>query len=230
MRPEGQLGAEDVFEAANASNYYRANRKPKDERGFQISFAEERRQIGGWNNRERHWHIQDAFACNVPNHRAILREWGFSLKEKSSGHKWWQLNGEAEGGSFCGAVKDLTGKPIYFGIPGEERCETYPEGQMVRVAMNRYERDPRNRQRAIKRHGTRCRGCGLEMAEKYGEVAKGYIQIHHTEPVSQVDPNQPPNIDTLIPLCPNCHAVVHLCDPPLTEQELQDRISTALRR
>ena len=57
---------------------------------------------------------------------------------------------------------------------------------------------------------------GTELGEAYDETADGYIQVHHLETVSQrggkyeVDP-----IKHLRPICPNCHAVVHLQDPPL---------------
>ena len=98
----------------------------------------------------------------------------------------------------------------------------YPEGSVIAVKANRYERDKRNRAAAIAIHGTACKGCGLEMSTRYGSVASGYVEIHHITPVSElgagyiIDPAR-----DLVPLCPNCHAVVHRRKPPLTVYELQ---------
>ena len=45
----------------------------------------------------------------------------------------------------------------------------------------------------------------------YGEEATGYIHVHHLRPLAEigreyvVDP-----VEDLRPVCPNCHAVVHL--------------------
>lgn len=112
-------------------------------------------------------------------------------------------------------------------IPGEEQFEGHEEGAIRSVRVNQYERDPRNRKAAIDRHGVRCFGCRLELAEMYGEIARGYIHIHHIKPLSKgrvvkVDPEK-----DLVPLCPNCHAIVHLEDPPLTINRLKELIREA---
>lgn len=114
-------------------------------------------------------------------------------------------------------------------LPTEEAGESvesdvigYPEGALKTVRTNRYERDRRNRAVAIAIHGTACKGCGLEMGTRYGSVAAGFVEIHHITPVSQlgagyvIDP-----VRDLVPLCPNCHAVVHRRDPPLTVSEVE---------
>ena len=114
-------------------------------------------------------------------------------------------------------------------LPTEEVVENtesevfgYPEGTVISVKANRYERDKRNRAAAIAIHGTACKGCGLDMGMRYGSVASGYVEIHHVTPVSKlgagyvIDPAR-----DLVPLCPNCHAVVHRRNPPLTVSELQ---------
>ncbi len=104
----------------------------------------------------------------------------------------------------------------------DESFEGYPEGATVRVTASRYERDRRNRAAAIAIHGVRCRGCGLDFGERYGTLARGFIEIHHVTPVSRIgggyiiDPAR-----DLVPLCSNCHSVVHRQDPPLTIDDLQ---------
>ena len=117
------------------------------------------------------------------------------------------------------------------GVPwreGEEELETEEEGNAQSILVNRYERDPKNRQAAIEKHGVRCRGCGKEMAEVYGKIAKGYIHVHHVKPISTVQGARP-DIDDLVPLCPNCHAIVHLQTPPIPINRLKELIDQRKR-
>ncbi len=85
------------------------------------------------------------------------------------------------------------------------------EGAVCRVTVNAYERNPEARRRCIAAHGTSCSICGFSFGAVYGEVAEGYIHVHHVRPLSEVageyevDP-----VEDLRPVCPNCHAVLHL--------------------
>jgi 5-methylcytosine-specific restriction protein A len=94
------------------------------------------------------------------------------------------------------------------------------EGALDRVTNNRYERNIAARQACIAHFGAVCSICGIEFAKVYGPVAAGFIHVHHMLPLSaigeeyRIDP-----IRDLTPLCPNCHAVVHLSDPPYTIAE-----------
>ena len=102
-----------------------------------------------------------------------------------------------------------------------EELQKYPEGATSTVQVNRYERDRRNRAAAISIHGTTCKACGFDFRSRYGVIAAGLIEVHHTTPVSKlgadyvVDP-----VRDLVPLCPNCHAVAHRQDPPLSVDEI----------
>ena len=105
---------------------------------------------------------------------------------------------------------------------GAAELRNYPEGAVSVVQVNRYERDRRNRAAAIAIHGSSCMACKLEFGDAYGEVAEGFIEVHHTTPASQlgdgyiVDPRH-----DLAPLCPNCHAVAHRRDPPFSVEEIK---------
>jgi|SRR6516225_3536764 putative restriction endonuclease len=85
------------------------------------------------------------------------------------------------------------------------------EGARYQVLVNAYERDPEARRQCIAAHGTSCCVCGFTFGAVYGDVAEGYIHVHHLRPLSElgreyvVDP-----IEDLRPVCPNCHAVLHL--------------------
>ena len=47
----------------------------------------------------------------------------------------------------------------------------------MRVEVNRYERDPRARSACLAHYGTRCVVCGLDFAERYGQIGQGFIHV-----------------------------------------------------
>ncbi len=97
-----------------------------------------------------------------------------------------------------------------------------PEGAVTKVLVNKYERSPRNRAACLAHYGSSCQGCGFSFAEKYGEIASGYIHVHHLVPISQIGHDYIVNpIEDLIPLCPNCHAAIHLQSPPFNLEQLR---------
>lgn len=91
-----------------------------------------------------------------------------------------------------------------------DELESGVEGNPSQRYVTTYERDRRNRQRAIAIHGLRCFGCEVDMGEKYGPYAQGLIHIHHIVPVSLMEgPRKVDPAKELVPVCPNCHAVIH---------------------
>ena len=96
------------------------------------------------------------------------------------------------------------------------------EGAVCRVTVNAYERNPEARRRCIENQGDRCTVCGMSFGECYGEVAEGFIHVHHRRLVSKAggEYDIDPVID-LVPVCPNCHAVIHRRDPPYEVDEVR---------
>ncbi len=115
-------------------------------------------------------------------------------------------------------------------VPAAER---YWEGALRRVTVNAYERDATARRACITHFGTACQVCGFDFGAAYGEIGTGFIHVHHTRPLSDVregyavDP-----LKDLVPVCPNCHAMLHHISPPLPVTELRNRLkdSSAKRR
>lgn len=103
-----------------------------------------------------------------------------------------------------------------------EGSEALFEGAIREVRVNAYERNPVARARCIEAHGAVCAACGFDFGATYGDVATGFIHVHHIKPLSaigaeyEVDP-----VEDLRPVCPNCHAVMHMINPPRTVQEVQ---------
>ena len=107
-------------------------------------------------------------------------------------------------------------------LPAEER---FIQGAVERVAVNRYERNPEARKKAIALHGFDCKGCGFNFEAEYGDLGKDYIVIHHLLPVSTLPTGYEVNPATdLVPLCANCHAMVHRENPPLKPEALRKRM------
>ena len=84
------------------------------------------------------------------------------------------------------------------------------EGAKITIVVNQYERNPEAREKCIARHGCKCMVCGMDFEKQYGEIGKGFIHVHHIIPISsigkeyEIDPEK-----ELVPVCPNCHAMLH---------------------
>ncbi len=98
----------------------------------------------------------------------------------------------------------------------------FDEGLTQQVLINRFERSPEARKACIAHYGSVCQACNLDFGERYGPLGVGFIHVHHRVPISRigkqyrVDP-----IRDLIPVCPNCHAMIHRQEPPLDIDELK---------
>jgi 5-methylcytosine-specific restriction protein A len=110
----------------------------------------------------------------------------------------------------------------------KERFISDKEGAK-RVELHvRYERSLKNRAKAIEIHGTNCKVCGFNFNEFYGsDLARHFIEVHHITPLSRISEEQ--SIDPardLIPLCSNCHSMIHRQrDIVMSVEELQKRIT-----
>jgi len=99
------------------------------------------------------------------------------------------------------------------------------EGAVQQIKVNAYERNLKAREQCINHYRSRCVCCDFEFSGVYGEIGEGLIHVHHLEPISsvgkryKVDP-----IRDLRPVCPNCHAIIHRRNPPLTVEEVKTRI------
>jgi 5-methylcytosine-specific restriction protein A len=96
------------------------------------------------------------------------------------------------------------------------------EGGRQIVTVNRYERDPRLRVECLNHYGSVCRVCSFDFEATYGAIGRDYCHIHHTKPLATYGGTTTVNsITDLVPLCPNCHAMIHRRNPALDVQELK---------
>ena len=102
---------------------------------------------------------------------------------------------------------------------------TYAEGARRDVVQTLIERSGAARDACIAAHGTTCAACGFNFGDVYGAIGKGFIHVHHCNPVSLGVRNVDP-INEMRPLCPNCHAMVHRQNPPISIDELKKLIAS----
>lgn len=99
------------------------------------------------------------------------------------------------------------------------------EGEAKEIISKRYERSRVNREICLAHKGYSCHACGFNFLERYGQLGKDYIEVHHTTPVSEMGDNYKLDIDRdLVPVCSNCHSMIHRRNPPLSIEELKDII------
>lgn len=60
----------------------------------------------------------------------------------------------------------------------------------------------------------KCAACDFDFEERYGEYGRNYIEFHHVKPISVYEENgKITNLEeackNLIPLCSNCHKILH---------------------
>jgi 5-methylcytosine-specific restriction protein A len=96
------------------------------------------------------------------------------------------------------------------------------EGKQVKILVNKFERNREARSLYIQHYGVSCQVCDFDFEESFGEIGKDFIHVHHLFELStiakeyEVDP-----ISDLIPVCPNCHAMLHKRKPAYTVLELR---------
>jgi predicted HNH restriction endonuclease len=116
-------------------------------------------------------------------------------------------------------------------LSGNFESESPTEGTKKHRYTSYYERLPYYRNKAIEIHGLSCQVCDFNFKERYGELGKGFIHVHHNKPVSESGPTAIDPEKDLSVLCPNCHAMVHRKKgQTMSVQTLQDIIGNGDRQ
>lgn len=103
--------------------------------------------------------------------------------------------------------------------------EVFKEGASKNVSVNQYERSAAARAKCLAHHGCKCVVCSFDFEEKYGEIGKNYIHVHHTVPISDIgEEYELDPVNDLEPVCPNCHAMIHRTHPALKTEQLRKLI------
>lgn len=98
----------------------------------------------------------------------------------------------------------------------------YIAGSVTQVLINAYERDPKARSECIAIHGFSCAACKMSFEQRYGGIGRGFIHVHHKKQLSSCEIYHLNPGSDLVPVCPNCHAMLHTSYPPLEIAELRE--------
>ncbi len=108
----------------------------------------------------------------------------------------------------------------------QEEEESFPEGKVL-FRLHKYRERNSNivkelKKKAMEKNELRCSVCSFDFYKTYGELGKGFIECHHTVPISkyQFDGSKTKMSD-LILVCSNCHRMLHRKRPWLTVKELR---------
>jgi len=105
----------------------------------------------------------------------------------------------------------------------------FPEG---RVVERRHWARERNTQvvalaksRRLEEQGKlACDCCGFDFHAVYGKTGIGFIEAHHTLPVSEMEEGDVTRVEDLALVCANCHRMLHRARPWRSIEELQKRM------
>jgi 5-methylcytosine-specific restriction enzyme A len=68
--------------------------------------------------------------------------------------------------------------------------------------------------------------CEFDLEKTYGEIGKSFIQVHHLMKIADIgDEYEVDPIQDLRPVCPNCHAISHREEPPISIEYLKTLIN-----
>lgn len=92
------------------------------------------------------------------------------------------------------------------------------EGQVQQATTLTYQRSSWFRKKALEHHtiggSIQCQVCSFDFFKGYGEIGKGFIEIHHIKPIyAYTDADLKQNITQALvnvaPVCANCHRIIH---------------------
>lgn len=156
-----------------------------------------------------------------------LRLYRAFLKSYENGVIEEGLENEEEVSDEEGVVddKDIREEGEDSGMVGEEEKEKisvastiYIEGEIGEREGSEYRRRNRGLREACKefyrrKHGGRvvCECCGFDFERAYDlDLEDAYIEVHHLHPISQTEGEHEVNAERdLVPLCANCHRMIH---------------------
>jgi predicted HNH restriction endonuclease len=132
-------------------------------------------------------------------------------------------------GTHLGPVDESTFANDLFQDPVEELIETEEGRRILRLHLvsERSFALVRNFKRTLS--DLHCSVCGFDFEEVYGEIGRDFIEAHHTKPVANLEENERVTVKDLLPVCSNCHRMLHRRVPLLTSDELKAHLAEAYR-
>lgn len=144
---------------------------------------------------------------------------------------------------FCGAdlgyFADIrnknTGKKIVIVAEDEDDATAYAEGKASYAIHRKLERNPKLASKAknnrLKATGDlRSDVCNFSFQKCYGPIGVGFIEAHHTVPISKFKGRKTiTRLEDIALVCSNCHRMLHRVTPLPSIADLRKRVKkTAL--
>lgn len=149
--------------------------------------------------------------------------------------EWKEYNAKKHGCTFTSGLKCYIEfhQSDYYPFKGHENVEQVPvsmdnipvhvEGKVYESHSVGFERNLKAREECLKHYGYKCSVCGFDFEKEYGEIGRGFIEVHHIVPLSSIrDEYVVDPIRDLRPLCSNCHSMVHRREPVVSLEELKE--------
>jgi 5-methylcytosine-specific restriction protein A len=109
----------------------------------------------------------------------------------------------------------------------DEDEDGFPEGRVLYRLHRARERNrglvKQVKDRTLRLHGRlACVACTFDFAVKYGQHGEGYIECHHTSPLSELAEERETRPEDVVLVCSNCHRMLHRRRPWLTMDRLAE--------
>ncbi|WP_108837942.1 HNH endonuclease [Tateyamaria sp. Alg231-49] len=124
---------------------------------------------------------------------------------------------------FLEESRDLGGLMVEYDEP---EVADAVEGAIVTRIHRTRERDPKivrdKKKQFLAQHGSLyCQACGFDFAKRYGPRGEGFIECHHTVPVSEMGIGAKTKLADLMLVCSNCHRMIHAKRPWLSPDAIK---------
>jgi predicted HNH restriction endonuclease len=85
----------------------------------------------------------------------------------------------------------------------------FQEGGVNEIFREHQKRNPKLRKAAIREYGYSCVICGFNFEEVYGNLGRGFVEVHHLELLSAIKNERILTAKDVAVVCANCHRVLH---------------------
>jgi predicted HNH restriction endonuclease len=115
----------------------------------------------------------------------------------------------------------------------EDEASSFPEGKKKYLQHIARERDTEfakklKKQRLSENGALPCEVCGFCFLSTYGPHGAGYIEAHHTVPVSEISGRWKTKASEIALVCSNCHRMLHRSRPWLEMGKLTEILKKQL--
>ncbi|KAA6336491.1 hypothetical protein EZS27_015348 [termite gut metagenome] len=151
------------------------------------------------------------------------------LKPRYGRHQVWyanQLKDKEEREKAIDYVIDCIAEVNRFNSTNDEH--KYDESKRGTTTLDVMKRSRKDRQDCIDYHGKACKICGFDFEKTYGDIGKEFIEVHHIESITILSRHDKyvgtDPIKDLIPLCSNCHSMLHRKRPAYTPENIKSNL------